>query len=202
MVFNSVDPCKNFVFEGDVIEHVQTLKYFEILLKTTPNLDSAVEHLVVANRRLLFALNRHCAELRIMDVKLHCDLFNMLVCSTASYACEIWVDSKKIKAIEIMYRGFFKCLFGVQKATNTSIVLAEFGTFPFEHFAWGQVLLYYNCVSTVTKDRILGKAWEALTLGGGKFSASNSITVGNGTSACNDPCAPGRDYSIAVGNSS
>jgi hypothetical protein len=71
------------------------------------------------------------------------------------------VDSKKIKAIEIMYRGFFKCLFGVQKATNTSIVLAEFGTFPFEHFAWGQVLLYYNCVSTVTKDRILGKAWEA-----------------------------------------
>jgi hypothetical protein len=42
-----------------------------------------------------------------------------------------------------------------------SIVLAEFGKFPFEHFAWGQTLLYYNCVSTVTKDRILGKAWEA-----------------------------------------
>jgi hypothetical protein len=32
---------------------------------------------------------------------------------------------------------------------------------PFEHFAWGQTLLYYNRVSTVTKDRILGKAWEA-----------------------------------------
>jgi hypothetical protein len=40
-------------------------------------------------------------------------------------------------------------------------VLAEFGKFPFEHFAWGQTLLYYNCVSTVTKDCILGKAWEA-----------------------------------------
>jgi hypothetical protein len=40
-------------------------------------------------------------------------------------------------------------------------VLAKFGKFPFEHFAWGQALLYYNCVSTVTKDRILGKAWEA-----------------------------------------
>jgi len=42
-----------------------------------------------------------------------------------------------------------------------SIVLAEFGKFPFEHFAWGQTLMYYNHVSTVTKDRILGKAWEA-----------------------------------------
>jgi hypothetical protein len=40
-------------------------------------------------------------------------------------------------------------------------VLEEFGEFPFEHFTWGQVLLYYNRVSTVTKDRILGKAWGA-----------------------------------------
>jgi hypothetical protein len=39
-------------------------------------------------------------------------------------------------------------------------VLAEFGKFPFEHFAWGQALLYYNRVSTITKDCILGKAWE------------------------------------------
>jgi hypothetical protein len=85
----------------------------------------------------------------------------MLVCSTASYACEIWVDSKKIKVIEIMYQGFFKSLLGVQKITNTSIVLAKFGKFPFEHFAWGQALLYYNHVSTVTKNHILGKAWEA-----------------------------------------
>ncbi len=60
-----------------------------------------------------------------------------------------------------MYRGFFKSLLGVRKITSTFIVLVEFGKFPFEHFAWGQALLYYNCVSTTTKDRILGKAWEA-----------------------------------------
>jgi len=74
-----------------------------ILLKTTPNLDSAMEHLTAANRHSLFALNRHCAELRIMDVKLRCDLFNTLVRSTASYAYEIWVESKKIEAIEVVY---------------------------------------------------------------------------------------------------
>jgi hypothetical protein len=40
-------------------------------------------------------------------------------------------------------------------------MLAEFGKFPFEHFAWGQTLLYYNRVSTITKNCILRKAWEA-----------------------------------------
>jgi hypothetical protein len=161
MVFNSVDPCQEFVFEGDVIEHVETFKYMGILFETTPNLDNAMEHLAAASRHSLFALNRRCAKLCIMDVKLHCDLFNTLVHSTASYACEVWVDSKKIKAIEVVYRGFLKSLLEVRKTTSTSIVLVEFGKFPFEHFAWGQVLLYYNRMSTITKDRILGKAWEA-----------------------------------------
>jgi len=61
----------------------------------------------------------------------------MLVHSTASYACEVWVDSKKIKAIEVVYQGFLKSLLEMQKTTRTSIVLAEFGKYPFEHFAWG-----------------------------------------------------------------
>jgi hypothetical protein len=161
MLFNSIDPCQEFVFKGDVIESAQTFKYLGILLYTTPNLDSAMEHLATASRRSLFALNRRCAKLCIMDVKLRCDLFNTLVRSTANYACEVWVDSKKIEAIEIVYEGFLKSLLEVRKTTSTSIMLAEFGKFPFEHFAWGQMLLYYNRVSTIIKDCILGKAWEA-----------------------------------------
>ncbi len=147
--------------KGDVIERVQTFKYLGILLETTTNLDNVVEHLATANRCSLFALNRRYAELRIMDVKLRCNLFNTLVRSTTSYACEVWVNSKKIEAIKVVYRGFLKSLLGVRKTTSTSIVLVEFGKFPFEHFAWGQTLLYDNRVSTTTKDRILGKAWEA-----------------------------------------
>ncbi len=161
MVFNSADLCQEFVFENDIIERVQTFKYLGILLETTSNLDSAVKHLAATSKRSLFTLNRRCAELHITDVKLRCDLFNRLVHSIANYACEVWVDSKKIKVIEVVYQRFFKSLLGVRKTTNTSMVLAEFGKFPFEHFAWGQVLLYYNCVSTVTKNCILGKAWEA-----------------------------------------
>ncbi len=109
----------------------------------------------------MFALSHCYAELHIMDVKLHYDLFNMLVRSITSYVCEVWVDFKKIKVIEIVYWRFLKSLFRVRKTTNTSIVLAEFDKFSFEHFAWEQVLLYYNCVSMVIKNHILGKAWEA-----------------------------------------
>jgi hypothetical protein len=39
-------------------------------------------------------------------------------------------------------------------------MLAKFSKFPFEHFVWGQVLLYYNRVSMIIKGRILGKEWE------------------------------------------
>jgi hypothetical protein len=137
MVFNFVDPCQEFVFKCDVIECVQTFKYLGILLETTLNLDNVVEHLIVTSRCLLFTLNHCCAKLFIMDVKLHCDLFNMLSHSITSYACEVWVDSKKIEAIEVMYQGFLKSSFEVRKITSASIMLAKFGKFPFEHFIWG-----------------------------------------------------------------
>ncbi len=105
-MFNFVDSCQEFVFKGDTIERVQTFKYLGILLKTSPNLDIVVEHLVVVSKCSLFALNYYYAELRIMDVKLRYDFFNTLVRSIANYAYEVWVDSKKIKAIEVCIEGF------------------------------------------------------------------------------------------------
>ncbi len=215
MVFNYVDPCQEFVFEGDVIKRVQTFKYLGILLKTTSNLDSAVERLVVKNRRSLSTLNRRYVELYIMDGKLPCDLFNTLVHFIVSYDSEVWVDSKKIEAIEIMYRGFLKSLPRVKKI-STSIVFIEFGKVPFEHFAWGKALLYYNSVSMIIKDHILRKvcgslaryayygkellgwicermATQDLAPRGGKFLAFGLAIAGNNILACSGPCVAGED---------
>jgi hypothetical protein len=80
---------------------------------------------------LLFALNFHYAERHIINVNLRCDFFNTLVCFRANYTYEIWVDFKKIKAIEVMYRGFLKSLLKVQKTLGISIVLVEFSKIPF-----------------------------------------------------------------------
>ncbi len=56
-------------------------------------------------------------------------------------------------------------------------MLAEFGKFPFEHFTWGQAVLYYDRVSTIIKDHILGKAWEAqlIMLAAGKKCWAGSV---------------------------
>ncbi len=59
----------------------------------------------------MFTLNRRYGELHIMDVKLCCDFFNMLVFSIVSYACEVWVDFNKIEAIKVEYRKILKSLF-------------------------------------------------------------------------------------------
>jgi hypothetical protein len=135
------------------------------------------------------------------------------------------MDSKKIKGYWSSVPRVFKSPFEVRIITSTSIVLAEFGEFPFEHFAWGQALLYYNRVSMVTKDCILEKAlgsptryawcgkdmlgWirEKMTIlestpKGGRFYASSLTTTRNDALACNDPCAPGRDCSTAAENNS
>ncbi len=65
-----------------------------------------------------------------MDIKLCCDLFNALVRSTTSYACEVWVDSKKIKVIEVVYWGFFKSLLKARKTTSTSRVGVDSSRIP------------------------------------------------------------------------
>jgi hypothetical protein len=161
LVFNTQAPCREFLFQDSAIERVQCFKYLGILFQATKNFDSAVERLAAASRRALFALNRSCAEMRITDVNLRCTLFDTLVRSVASYACEVWVDSKAVESVEVVYRGFLKSLLGVRRTTSTAVVLAEFGKFPFAHFAWGQALAFYNRLCTVSEHRLLGKAWQA-----------------------------------------
>ncbi len=45
-------------------------------------------------------------------------------------------------------------------------------------------------------------ATQESALGGGMFFAFGSTVTGNDALACNDPCAPGEDYLIVVGNGS
>jgi hypothetical protein len=94
-------------------------------------------------------------------------------------------------------------------------VLAKFGKFPFEHFIWGQMLLYYNRVSTITKNRILGKTWEAqlaMLVAGKKcwdgFMKKWLLKNQPQEVACffasspTGPCAASEDCSIVAGNDS
>jgi len=45
-------------------------------------------------------------------------------------------------------------------------------------------------------------ATQESALRGGRFFASGSIVIGNGASACNNPCIIGGGYSTTIGNGS
>jgi len=64
-------------------------------------------------------------------------------------------------------------------------------------------LTRYACCGKEMLGRIREKmATPESAPGGGRFSASDSTTVGNDALACSDSCAPIRDCSIVVGNDS
>jgi hypothetical protein len=60
---------------------------------------------------------------------------------------------------------------------------------------------HYACCGKEMLGWICEKmAIQESALGGGKFSTFGSTAAGNGASTCNNPCTPGEDCSIAVGN--
>ena len=86
-------------------------------------------------------MRRRCAQLHITDPALQCKLFNSLVLTVLSYACEVWaVDQKASLAAEKLHRQFLKQLLHVRKSTASEIVLAEFGRYPLQIHFWQQVL--------------------------------------------------------------
>ncbi len=64
-------------------------------------------------------------------------------------------------------------------------------------------LAHYACCGKEMLGWIREKmATQELALGGGRFSTSGLTIARNGTSACNDPCAPCKDCSTVAGNDS
>ena len=92
-----------------------------------------MEHLAAAGRRAVFALRRRCADLKINDPAIVCQLFDALVKPVISYGCELWVHESATESLEILHRSFLKSLLGVNCTTLPKIVLSEFGQFPLEH---------------------------------------------------------------------
>jgi len=62
-------------------------------------------------------------------------------------------------------------------------------------------LVHYVCCGKKMLGWIREKmAIQESALGGGRFFASSSIVVGNGTSTCSDSCIIGGAYSTTAGN--
>ena len=146
-------------YGGSPVEEVASFRYLGIELHRSGSLKTAVEHLAAAGRRAVFALRRRCADLKLKDPAIVCQLFDALVKPVISYGCELWVDEPATKSLEAIHRSFLKSLLGISDTTPSRIVLAEFGRFPLLLFWRQQALKYKARLSTLLPSRLLSSAY-------------------------------------------
>ncbi len=130
IIFGSRVNSSPLHYDGSHVEEVASFRYLGIELHRSGSLKTDVEHLAAAEQRAKFALRRRCADLKINDPTVMCQLFDALVKPVLSYGCELWVDEPTIKYLEAIHRSFQKSLLSVNDTTPNRIVLAEFGRFP------------------------------------------------------------------------
>jgi len=136
-------------------------KYLGVELHGTKGMQAAIQRLAMSGKKAVFALRRRCAELRIFDPALQCQLFDALVKPVLSYGCEVWSDHVAREQLEVVHRTFLKSLLGVNNTTSSYVVLAEFGRFPLDIFWWQQTMRFLSRVnSEVDSDRMLRLAYD------------------------------------------
>jgi hypothetical protein len=104
--------CQAFQYEGKAIEQLSSFKYLGVELHGTKGMQAAIQRLTMSRKKAVFTLRRTCAELRIFDPALQCQLFDTLVKPMLSYGCEVWSDHMAREQLEVVHRAFLKSLLG------------------------------------------------------------------------------------------
>jgi hypothetical protein len=104
--------CQAFQYEGKAIEQLNSFKYLGVELHNTKGMQVAIQRLAMSRKKAIFALWRRCAELRIFDPTLQCQLFDALVKPVLGYGCEVWSDHIAREQLEVVHRAFLKSLLG------------------------------------------------------------------------------------------
>ncbi len=150
--------CQPFTYQGDVVERVTSFRYLGIEFHSTRGFSFAIEKIMIASRKSMFALQRRCAELKIKDPATKCRLFDTLVAPVMNYACEIWAGEAAAAKLEVVHRQFLKMTAGLSSRVNSYIVLAEFGRHPMYVQQWQQALRYMHRLSDTDNERLLYNA--------------------------------------------
>ncbi len=153
--------CQAFQYEGEAIEQLNSFKYLGVELHGTKGMQAAIQQLAMSGKKAVFALQHRCAEMRIFDPTLQCQLFDALIKPVLSYGCEVWSDHMAREQFKVVHRAFLKSSLGVSTTTSIYVVLAEFGRLPLKIFWWQQTMRFFSRVSSeVDSDRMLRLAYD------------------------------------------
>ena len=84
-------------YNGEEIETVKSFKYLGFVFSNTGKFKKGIENIVLQGHRALFNLFSSVDNFENMYIKMQISLFQSLVSSVLSYACEIWgfAEAKK-----------------------------------------------------------------------------------------------------------
>ncbi len=88
VVFGSRVNSSPLHYDGSHVEEVASFRYLGIELHWSGSLKIVVEHSAATEQRAIFALRRRCADIKINDPSIVCQLFDALVKPVLSYGCE------------------------------------------------------------------------------------------------------------------
>ena len=116
-------------YNGEEIETVTSFKYLGFVFSNTGKFKKGIENIVLQGHRALFNLYSSVDNFENMYINMQMSLFQSLVSSVLSYACEIWgfAEAKKVELVQLK---FLKIILKVRKTTPSCIVYKECNIYP------------------------------------------------------------------------
>ena len=116
-------------YNGEELETVTSFKYLGFVFSSSGKYRKGVDHIVSQGQKAFFNMKSTINNFDNMNPKMQISLFNSLVGSVLSYACELW-GSQESKKVETLHLKFLKQILKVKKTTPNCIVYRECNIYP------------------------------------------------------------------------
>jgi hypothetical protein len=147
-------------FKGNPVEQVESFKYLGLVFHQNCSFKTAIDTLLASARKATFCLHSRCANLRIADPRLKCQLFDALVYPILSYSFEIWGSNPSYgEDLESWHRQFMRQVLGLPSHSPSSRLYGELGRMPLRHRWYKQTLRFWNRLLCTETSSILWSAF-------------------------------------------
>lgn len=141
----------NIFYNNNLLEVVDSFKYLGTMLYKNGMWNRTQKCLSEYGSFALHNLNRLFQNITLSDDEKF-KLFDCLVGSVLSYACEVW-GLHSAPDIERIHTRFCRSLLGVKKSTNVSALYSELGRKPLMTFRKLRIIRYWNRI--INTDNLL-----------------------------------------------